>query len=61
MSLSTEIAEAETILNRGATRVTTDGVTVEYDLAAVRARLTDLKAQQDATKRPRAAGIDLSG
>jgi hypothetical protein len=52
---------AEAILNRGATRVTTDGVTVEYDLVAVRARLTDLKAQQDATKRPRAAGIDLSG
>jgi len=61
MAYETEIAKLEAILNEGASRVTVDGMTVQYDLDDVRRRLNELKAKQDATKRPRAASIDLSG
>jgi len=61
MAYETEIAKLEAILNEGTSRVTVDGMTVQYDLDEVRQRLNELKAKQDATKRPRAASIDLSG
>jgi len=61
MAIADDIAKLEAILNEGTSRVTVDGVTVQYDLDKVRSRLMALKAEQDATLRPRAAQIDLSG
>lgn len=59
---STEIAELEAILQAGATSVTVDGQTVNYDLTQVRRRLRELKQLDDtATKRPSALSINLSG
>ena len=60
MSLSSEIAAIEATLNEGARSVSTDGLSVQYDLNALRRRLEELRRQQDATRRPRVAGIDLS-
>ena len=59
-TLSDQIAALEATLNEAANRVTTDGVTVQYDLDAARRRLEELKRQQDGTRRPRVAQIDLS-
>jgi hypothetical protein len=61
MTLADRIAELEGILDRGASRVTTGSVTVEYDMALVRQQLAELRAKENASKRPRAASIDLSG
>jgi len=61
MALEDEIAELEGILNAGANRLTTDGLTVSYDLEKIRRRLAELKERQEAGTRPRAAAIDLSG
>ena len=60
MSLTTEIAAIEAILNDGARAVSTDGRSVQDELPALRRRLEELRRKQDATKRPRVAGIDLS-
>lgn len=61
MALADRIAKLEAILDEGTGRVTIDGVTVQYDLDEVRKQLAELRRKEDATKRPRAAGIDLSG
>ena len=64
---SHEIARLERILNSGITSGTTDGRTAEFDLAAVRSRLSELRSAQeqagfgDGSYRPRNATIDLSG
>lgn len=60
MSLTSQIAAIEAILDEGARSVSTDGLSVSYDLDALRRRLEELRRQQDATRRPRVAGIDLS-
>jgi regulator of protease activity HflC (stomatin/prohibitin superfamily) len=60
MAYETEIAKLEAILNEGTGRVTIDGVTVQYSLADVRKRLTELMQKQNAAKRPRVARINLS-
>jgi len=61
MSLATEIAELESLLNTGVKATSTDGTSTTFDLPAARQRLATLKRQQDAAARPRAASIDLSG
>ena len=61
MAYETEIAQLEAILNAGTSDVTVDGVRTTFDLDSVRRRLAELRRKQDATKRPRAAQIDLSG
>lgn len=61
MAIADQIAELEAILDAGASEVTVDGQRVRYDLDSVRRRLAELRRQQDATKRPRASQIDLSG
>lgn len=61
MALADQIAQLESILDAGASRVTTDGVTVQYDLEEIRRRLAKLQNELDQTKRPRLASIDLSG
>ena len=61
MAVADDIAKIEAILQEGASRVTTDGVTVQFDLDSLRKRLAVLKRQEDGTKRPRIATVDLSG
>lgn len=61
MAYEDEIAELESLLNDAASNVAVDGVGVTFDLEAARRRLAQLKRQQDATRRPRNASIDLSG
>lgn len=46
---SVEIAALEAILNSGAQSVSTDGLSMSYDLEQVRKRLAELQAQDDAT------------
>lgn len=60
---STRIAEIQTILRAGATSVTVDGVSVQYDFASLRKELRELMADDPnfASLRPRAASIDLGG
>jgi len=62
---SAQIAELESILNTGAKKITTDGQSVEVDLAQVRRRLAELRATDTATaaadKRVRSAQIKLGG
>jgi hypothetical protein len=60
---SAEITVLEAILNSGAKSISTDGLSTEFDLDAVRKRLSELRQQQapDLTRtRPRASTIDLS-
>jgi len=58
MSLATEIARLEEILNTGATSIFVDGQKVTLDLAAVRKRLVELKRRQDG-RRPPLSTINL--
>jgi hypothetical protein len=60
VSTETTIADLEAILDAGGSRVTVDGLSVQYDLDQVRKRLAELRRSQDAAKRPRVATIDLS-
>jgi hypothetical protein len=60
MSLATEISDLEAILNTGASEVYVDGQKVVYDLDQVRRRLSELKRQQDGSRRPRTSTINLS-
>jgi len=46
---SVEIAQLEEILSKGVTSTTVDGVTVTRDLAEVRRRLAELRADDDDT------------
>lgn len=46
---SVEIAELEEILSKGVTSTSVDGVTVTRDLAEIRRRLAELRADDDAT------------
>ena len=56
------IAQLEAILQAGASSVVVDGQAVTYDLKSIRRRLRELKnTDDDATKRPPALSIDLSG
>lgn len=59
---SVEIAAIEAQLSEGAKRVRTDGVEVEYDIAALERRLAYLRRMNDDTVlvRPRIATVDLS-
>lgn len=57
---SAQIAKIEAILNTGATSVTTDGTTINYDFAQLRKRLRELKATDPAFRRRRFGQIDLS-
>lgn len=61
MAIADEIAELEALLNSAAKDVSYDGTRVSFDLDAARRRLAQLKREQDATKRPPNATIDLSG
>lgn len=60
MTVAEQITKLEAILDSGTRQVTTDGLTVAYDLEEVRRRLTQLKQQQSPNTRPRLASIDLS-
>lgn len=57
---SAAIAKIEAILNTGATSVTTDGTTVNYDFEELRRRLKELRNTDPALKRSRIGQIDLS-
>jgi len=59
MSVASEIAELEAILNTGASSVFVNGQKVTYDLSQVRRRLRELRRQLDPSKRPTVATIDL--
>lgn len=61
MSVATQIAHLEAILDTGASEVFVDGQKVVYDLDAIRSRLAELRREQDHMRRPRSATIDLSG
>jgi hypothetical protein len=61
MATEDDIAAIEAILQEGASRVTTDGVTVQFDLAALKARLAALRREATPTARPKIAQADLSG
>ena len=58
---SAEIARLESLLNTGLTSQTTDGQSTAFDLAAIRKRLAELKADHEGSsyRRPRVATIDL--
>jgi hypothetical protein len=56
-----EALRLRAILARGASSVTTDGVTVNYDLAAVRQRLEDINRILNPKAHPRFANINLGG
>lgn len=59
---SAEIANLEAILNSGAKSVTTDGLTTEFDLAAIRLRRDELVRQQTGDLkmiRPRTSNLYL--
>lgn len=56
-----EAKNLRAILARGASSVTTDGVTVNYDLDAVRQRLADINRILNPRRRPRASTINLGG
>ena len=58
-SVAEQIENLEAILNEGVTEVFVDGQKTVYDLDAIRRRLTELRRQQDTTRRPRTASIDL--
>lgn len=62
---SAEIAAIETILNSGAKSTSVDGLSVSYDLVALRKRLAELKALDDTTleagtQRPKRATIRMN-
>jgi hypothetical protein len=57
---SAAIAQIEAILNNGATSVTTDGTTINYDFAELRRRLKELRNTDPAYRRSRIGQIDLS-
>lgn len=58
---SDRIAEIKTILQQGASHVTVDGTTVQYDLEALRRELRELELEEHASKRPVASTINLGG
>jgi hypothetical protein len=60
MAIADEILKLESILNSGASQVRVDGELVQYDLAEVRKRLAELRAQQAGTTAPRGFGIRRS-
>jgi len=60
MSVETEIAELEAILNAGATSTFVDGQKVTWDGDQVRRRLRELRRQKEPNRRARIAAIDLS-
>ena len=60
---STEIERLQAILNAGATQVVVDGQTVTFDFRQIRARIRELKAEDDTndyTVRPTVARMNLS-
>lgn len=57
---SAAIAKIEAILNVGATSVTTDGTTVNYDFEELRRRLKELRNTDPNFRRSRIGQIDLS-
>jgi hypothetical protein len=63
--IKSSISNLEQILDSGATMVTIDGETTQFDLSAVSARLRDLKAelatlQGKNSRRPLFNRVDLS-
>lgn len=58
---SARIAEIREILRSGVSSSTTDGTTVQFDLASLRKELRELMAEDDAycVVRPRVASINL--
>lgn len=60
MSVADDIAALEEILSIGATEVYVDGQKTVYDLDQVRRRLSELKRQQNGSRRPRTSSINLS-
>lgn len=61
MADSDQLGNLQAIQDAGAKRVSVEGMTVEYDPAAVARRAAALRDRTDPTKRPRVASIDLSG
>jgi len=61
MSDSDQLGNLEAVQDAGAKKVSTEGLTVEFDPAAVSRRAAILRDKTDPTKRPRVASIDLSG
>jgi hypothetical protein len=57
---SVAIAQIENILNIGATSVTVDGTTVNYNFEELRRRLKELRNTDPAYRRSRIGQIDLS-
>lgn len=60
-----QIAAIEAILNSGTSSISTDGLSTSYNLAELRKRLAELKAEDDDTiaagrVRPRTARIKLN-
>lgn len=58
--LTTRRAEIKAKLAEGASRVTTDGVTVVWELDELRKELAEIDRLLYPTKRPRVASFDLS-
>lgn len=58
---SERIAEIREILRSGVSSSTTDGTTVQFDLASLRRELRELMAEDDAfcVQRPRVASVNL--
>lgn len=61
MADADRIADLEAVQDAGAKKVSVEGLSVEYDPAAVQRRKAALRDKTDPTKRPRVASIDLSG
>ena len=57
-----KIAELEAIIQSGASRVSTDGTSTDFDLDAARQQLRRLREQDDAQqgRRPVVASLNLS-
>lgn len=62
MDNTTKIAELEAILENGASSVSADGTTVNYDLDQIRKQLRSLRGEDDDQKarRPVIASLNLS-
>lgn len=60
MTTADQIADLEAILNAGGKRVSTEGLTVDFDPEEIRRRLAALRQKADASKRPRIGKMNLS-
>lgn len=60
MTIAEQIADLESILNSGGKRVTTEGLSVDFDPNEIRRRLAALRQKADASKRPRIGKMNLS-